>query len=614
MNIADARRAAVSGLRFKKWPIIMKIMAISAISIAFISGLNLFYFVPLIESRVVDARQNEIRNLVSMAHDIFDEYEADVRKSQVTRGDAQTRAAARIKQLRFGENNYFWINDSNYRMVMHPTRPDLDGLDQSGFKDPTGKFIFKEFVDASRRDGSGFIEYLWPKPGTTLPVKKIAFVKLYEPWGWVIGGGVYVDDIEKDLRQLRIILMTGTAIFAVVTLSVAWIIGINITRPLHEVMQGLEEVAEGQTGVTLAKRIEITATDEIGLLTSKFNELMESLHRLSVFKKVIEEDASLEQVYMRLHWVFTETIGIADCVIYEISASGGGMRQAYPVAIHDEELFCNPEILSDCELCKAKRTGHIIDSTTFPSICTMFQNPDGSRIHYCFPIIVGGGTTGVILFRAPRPASLEQARLTRARIGKAEHYINESLSVIETKRLMGNLRESSLRDPLTGLHNRRYLQEHMDNLVASMTRRKKSIGVIMCDIDYFKQVNDVHGHHAGDLVLKETATRIGKSIRETDVVIRFGGEEFLVILLDINGGESLEVAEKIRRNIEGTRFKVSDGTLEKTISLGISEFPDDSGTLWECIKFADVALYRAKDQGRNQSVRFIREMWSESQV
>jgi hypothetical protein len=86
MNIADARRAAVSGLRFKKWPIIMKIMAISAISIAFISGLNLFYFVPLIESRVVDARQNEIRNLVSMAHDIFDEYEADVRKSQVTRG------------------------------------------------------------------------------------------------------------------------------------------------------------------------------------------------------------------------------------------------------------------------------------------------------------------------------------------------------------------------------------------------------------------------------------------------------------------------------------------------------------------------------------------------
>ena len=158
MNIADARRAAVSGLRFKKWPIIMKIMAISAISIAFISGLNLFYFVPLIESRVVDARQNEIRNLVSMAHDIFDEYEVDVRKSQVTREDAQTRAAARIKQLRFGENNYFWINDSNYRMVMHPTRPDLDGLDQSGFKDPTGKFIFKEFVDASRREGSGVIE------------------------------------------------------------------------------------------------------------------------------------------------------------------------------------------------------------------------------------------------------------------------------------------------------------------------------------------------------------------------------------------------------------------------------------------------------------------------
>ena len=603
----------VSYVGFKRWPIIMKIMAISAISIVFISCLNLFYFVPLIESRVVDGRQNEIRNLVSMAYDIFDEHEADARNDRVTRKDAQVRAAARIRQLHFGENNYFWINDINYRMVMHPTRPELDGIDQSDFKDPTGKFIFKEFVDASRRDGSGFIEYLWPKPGTTQPVKKIAFVKLYEPWGWVIGGGVYVDDIEKDLRQLRINLMTGTAIFAVVTLSVAWIIGVNITRPLHKVMQGLEDVAEGQTGITLARRIDMTATDEIGLLTTKFNDLMESLHRLSVFKKVIEEDASLEQVYLRLHWVFTETIGIAECVIYEISATGGSMRQACPIAIDDGDLFCNPEILSDCELCKAKRTGHIIDSTTFPSVCTMFHDPDGSRIHYCFPIIVGGGTVGVILFRSTRALGLDQARQTRARIGKAEHYINESLSVIETKRLMGNLRESSLRDPLTGLHNRRYLQECMENLVASMIRRKKSIGVIMCDIDYFKQVNDVHGHHAGDLVLKETAAMIAKSIRQADVVIRFGGEEFLAILLDINGGESLEVAEKIRRNIEGARFKLSDGILQKTISLGISEFPDDSGTLWQCIKFADVALYRAKNQGRNQSVRFLQEMWTENQ-
>ena len=112
----------------------------------------------------------------------------------------------------------------------------------------------------------------------------------------------------------------------------------------------------------------------------------------------------------------------------------------------------------------------------------------------------------------------------------------------------------------------------------------------MCDLDYFKQVNDTYGHNAGDIVLKETSRVISQSIRASDIVIRFGGEEFLAVLLDVG---------------EGQRLK---------ISLGVSEFPADTGTLWSCIKFADVALYRAKEDGRNRSVRFTPDMWKEEQV
>jgi diguanylate cyclase (GGDEF)-like protein len=164
------------------------------------------------------------------------------------------------------------------------------------------------------------------------------------------------------------------------------------------------------------------------------------------------------------------------------------------------------------------------------------------------------------------------------------------------------------------LYNRRYLQEYTEKIVAGVLRRGKTIGLVMCDLDYFKQVNDTYGHAAGDIVLKQTSDVIKQSVRDSDIVIRFGGEEFLAVLLDISNGESMIIAEKIRTNIQQLSIKLPDGVIQKTISLGASEFPADTGTLWSCIKYADVALYRAKEEGRNRSVRFTRDMWKEDQI
>jgi diguanylate cyclase (GGDEF)-like protein len=158
------------------------------------------------------------------------------------------------------------------------------------------------------------------------------------------------------------------------------------------------------------------------------------------------------------------------------------------------------------------------------------------------------------------------------------------------------------------------LQEYTEKIVAGVLRRGKAIGLIMCDLDYFKQVNDTYGHAAGDIVLQQTSKVIQQSIRESDIVIRFGGEEFLAVLLDISEGEGMIIAEKIRLNIQQLKIKVPEGVIQKTISMGVSEFPTDTGTMWSCIKFADVALYRAKEEGRNRSVRFTKDMWKEEQV
>ena len=223
-------------------------------------------------------------------------------------------------------------------------------------------------------------------------------------------------------------------------------------------------------------------------------------------------------------------------------------------------------------------------------------------------------TIAIVQLLFEMPTDPTEMKILEAKIFKAEQYINESLAVIETKRLMSSLRDSALVDALTGLHNRRYLQEYTEKIVSGVLRRGKAIGLIMCDLDYFKQVNDTYGHAAGDTVLKETANVIRHSVRESDIVIRFGGEEFLVVLLDISSGESMQIAEKIRLNIDQLKIKLPDGAIQKTISLGVSEFPADTGTLWSCIKYADVALYRAKNEGRNRCVRFTKDMWTDEQV
>jgi diguanylate cyclase (GGDEF)-like protein len=174
---------------------------------------------------------------------------------------------------------------------------------------------------------------------------------------------------------------------------------------------------------------------------------------------------------------------------------------------------------------------------------------------------------------------------------------------------MDTLRESTLRDPMTGLHNRRFLEEYIDTVVATAQRRKSQVSVLMLDLDYFKKVNDTHGHDAGDAVLKTLAKVLVECVRTSDLVIRYGGEEFLIILLDTGENYADEVAEKIREAVEATKFQVPGGTLQKTISVGVADFPKDSDTFWQAMKYADVALYQAKERGRNRVIHFAPEMW-----
>ncbi len=155
----------------------------------------------VLESRSLEERNAKVRATVETVHGILAHHGALAEAGKMTRDEAQKAALETIRALRYDEREYFWINDTHPTMIMHPVKPELEGKDLSAFADPTGKKLFAEFVRTAQSEPAhaGFVSYLWPKPGSSEPVRKTSFVRLYAPWGWIVGSGVYLDDVEAAM-------------------------------------------------------------------------------------------------------------------------------------------------------------------------------------------------------------------------------------------------------------------------------------------------------------------------------------------------------------------------------------------------------------------------------
>ena len=164
--------------------------------------------------------------------------------------------------------------------------------------------------------------------------------------------------------------------------------------------------------------------------------------------------------------------------------------------------------------------------------------------------------------------------------------------------------EMAITDALTGLFNRRYMESHLATLIEQATARGKPLAALVLDIDYFKSINDSHGHDAGDDVLRDFALRIKRSIRGIDLACRYGGEEFVVVMPETDMAVAATVAERLRRRIAAEPFAIQQGTrsVPVTISIGIAALRGSDDNAASLLKRADQALYRAKRDGRNRVV------------
>ncbi len=166
---------------------------------------------------LIQDRQEKVRNLVESVHTLVGSYEAQAREGKMSVDDAKAAAINAVRQLRYEKTEYFWINDLNGLMIMHPIKPAMNGTNVSGLKDPTGKLFFQEFVDLVKAKGDGYVSYLWPKAGAEAPVPKISYVKGFTQWNWLIGTGIYIDDVDVIFKQEALKLAGwGLFIFALI--------------------------------------------------------------------------------------------------------------------------------------------------------------------------------------------------------------------------------------------------------------------------------------------------------------------------------------------------------------------------------------------------------------
>lgn len=259
--------------------------------------------------------------------------------------------------------------------------------------------------------------------------------------------------------------------------------------------------------------------------------------------------------------------------------------------------------------CWALRRGQMYtseDSTSHGGLCPYLgqPRPDG---YLCVPMLARGETLGVLHLRyskPPRTSEIQSAEGMVVLKRQLAETVAEHIALALTNlRLQEALRYQAIRDPLTGLFNRRYMEETFKRELDRASRRKTTVGVIMLDIDNFKLFNDTFGHAAGDAVLIEVSALLKAHVRGEDIPCRYGGEELLLILLEAQLRDTHRRAEQLRSEIQHLSVQYEGQSLGAiTVSLGIASYPEHGATVESLLAAADSALYRAKNEGRNQSV------------
>ncbi|GEA02941.1 methyl-accepting chemotaxis protein [Alteromonas sp. KUL17] len=217
---------------------------------------------------------DENQHLVEVVHTMLGSFEA---RTDIDEATAKQQALEAVKALRYDGSNYFWIQDQTPSMVMHPIKPALDGKDLRTFKDGKGKTFFIEMAQKIKANGDGFVDYVWPLPGEETPTDKISYVKEFKPWGWTVGSGIYLTNLEKEFSHLRNLIVVFCLVSVVLVVVLVYVIGGSIVKPVQEVTERMKDISQGEGDLT--RSLPEKGQDEITRLARYFNEYTDKMRQ-----------------------------------------------------------------------------------------------------------------------------------------------------------------------------------------------------------------------------------------------------------------------------------------------------------------------------------------------
>ena len=402
-------------------------------------------------------------------------------------------------------------------------------------------------------------------------------------------------------------LLGGAATSFIATLRIAG----SVVRSLRTVREQVQAVIAGQFSEEIPGKV---PPGELGRLHESLGTMMRTLKtsrqslaertktvdRLLEFSQTIQGAGRVDQIFPTLcHFVETE-LGLSGATIlaYESDPTPGvSIKACCPAGIISESAT-----EMDAALCPCLRQGQprVFRAGDSPVRCAIDQYLANPQSHeaYCIPFNVGPRKQFVLHMLLP-----EGQGWTEQRRQLAQTYANTAQSALTSLHLLAEAEKQSMTDALTGLYNRRSLDQLLQREVALSERHKQPLSLVMIDMDFFKQINDAHGHAAGDHLLRSFADCVRMTLRKTDLAFRYGGDEFVIALPQTPVAQAQQVVQKLRQAFASVDFTSAIAHLEKqpTLSIGVAERSSATNvlTLANLLSAADQALYEAKAASRN---------------
>lgn len=471
-----------------------------------------------------------------------------------------------------------------------------------------------------------------------------------EPIGFFIAESISLTNLFSDIYKFStvsflVILMTILATMLILSFAIRY----YVVKPIDTLLSMIQAVEKGNFLV----RAEVKREDEVGILSRGFNNMLKKITDLMVYqldqerqvvqmqqelkyrdeieargKKILEINASLEKklnelsLLMELSSALNSSLELNDILESLVNILHKKMNYlGLVVLLWDEEervlrvkrsfgyddgeqlknmVFKPGEGISGLVI----QTGEMIlvnDTTHDPR----FLHYKGKKIidgsFLSIPMKFKGDIIGVLNFSRPGKFMFKEDEIELLKA-----VANQAAIAIKNAELYQKTLDLSITDSLTGLFNRRYFFKRFSEIIDNAIRYNTGFSALMIDIDHFKKFNDTYGHKAGDEILKRVAYILSSRVRKVDIVARYGGEEFVILFPRMKKKEAVDLAEKLRKNVELSKFIFEGEPIEQkiTISVGVATYPDDINDPKQIIDIADKALYEAKRRGRNQTVSF----------